>query len=209
MKIAQGEKNNILLGKAPSRLGFGLVTNYIWPYNQLPPAYAEILRQTVGVVVGSAGRRCKTMLKEFRDFVARGNVIELAVGVILGVAFGKVVASAVNDLIMPPIGMAIGGVDFTNLFVSLNGQYYPSIAAAEAAGAPTINYGRFLNTSFEFLIVAFAVFLMVKQINRLKGPAPAPAETRDCPFCVSRIPVRATRCPFCTADLTTFVPAEM
>ena len=143
------------------------------------------------------------MLKEFRDFAARGNVIELAVGVILGVAFGKVVTSAVNDLIMPPIGMAIGRVDFTNLFVSLNGQYYPSLAAAEAAGAPTINYGRFLNTSFEFLIVAFAVFLMVKQINRLKGPAPAALaeETRDCPFCVSRIPVRATRCAFCTADV--------
>lgn len=143
------------------------------------------------------------MLKEFRDFAARGNVIELAVGVILGVAFGKVVTSAVNDLIMPPIGMAIGRVDFTNLFVSLNGQHYPSLAAAEAVGAPTINYGRFLNTSFEFLIVAFAVFLMVKQINRLKGPAPtAPAEeTRDCPFCVSRIPVRATRCAFCTADV--------
>lgn len=143
------------------------------------------------------------MLKEFRDFAARGNVIELAVGVILGVAFGKVVTSAVNDLIMPPIGMAIGRVDFNNLFVSLNGQHFPSLAAAEAAGAPTINYGRFLNTSFEFLIVAFAVFLMVKQINRLKGPAPtAPAEeTRDCPFCVSRIPVRATRCAFCTADV--------
>ena len=143
------------------------------------------------------------MLKEFRDFAARGNVIELAVGVILGVAFGKVVTSAVNDLIMPPVGMAIGRVDFTNLFVSLNGQHYPSLAAAEAAGAPTINYGRFLNTSFEFLIVAFVVFLMVKQINRLKGPAPtAPAEeTRDCPFCVSRIPVRATRCAFCTADV--------
>jgi large conductance mechanosensitive channel len=143
------------------------------------------------------------MLKEFRDFAARGNVIELAVGVILGVAFGKVVTSAVNDLIMPPIGMAIGRVDSTNLFVSLNGQHFPSLPAAEAAGAPTINYGRFLNTSFEFLIVAFAVFLMVKQINRLKGPAPtAPAEeTRDCPFCVSRIPVRATRCAFCTADV--------
>lgn len=143
------------------------------------------------------------MLKEFRDFAARGNVIELAVGVILGVAFGKVVTSAVNDLIMPPIGMAIGRVDFTNLFVSLNGQHYASLAAAEAAGAPTINYGRFLNTSFEFLIVAFVVFLMVKQINRLKGPAPtAPAEeARDCPFCVSRIPVRATRCAFCTADV--------
>ena len=143
------------------------------------------------------------MLKEFRDFAARGNVIELAVGVILGVAFGKVVTSAVNDLIMPPIGMAIGRVDFTNLFVSLNGQHYPSLVAAEAAGAPTFNYGRFLNTSFEFLIVAFAVFLMVKQINRLKGPAPTtPAEeARDCPFCVSRIPVRATRCAFCTADV--------
>jgi large conductance mechanosensitive channel len=142
------------------------------------------------------------MLKEFRDFAARGNVIDLAVGVIIGAAFGKVVASVVADLIMPPIGMALGRVNFSNLFVSLNGISYPSLEAAKQAGAPTINYGIFLNTMIEFLIVAFAVFLLVKQINRLKKPAPAVVpETRDCPFCVSKIPIKATRCPFCTSQV--------
>jgi large conductance mechanosensitive channel len=142
------------------------------------------------------------MLKEFRDFAARGNVIDLAVGVIIGAAFGKVVASIVADLIMPPIGMALGRVNFSNLFVSLNGISYPSLEAAKQAGAPTINYGIFLNTMIEFLIVAFAVFLLVKQINRLKKPAPAVVpETRDCPFCVSKIPIKATRCPFCTSQV--------
>jgi large conductance mechanosensitive channel len=142
------------------------------------------------------------MLKEFRDFAARGNVIDLAVGVIIGAAFGKVVASIVADLIMPPIGMALGRVNFSNLFVSLNGVSYPSLEAAKQAGAPTINYGIFLNTMIEFLIVAFAVFLLVKQINRLKKPAPAVVpETRDCPFCVSKIPIKATRCPFCTSQV--------
>jgi len=142
------------------------------------------------------------MLKEFRDFAARGNVIDLAVGVIIGAAFGKVVASLVADLIMPPIGMALGRVNFSSLFVSLNGVSYPSLEAAKQAGAPTINYGIFLNTMIEFLIVAFAVFLLVKQINRLKKPAPAVVpETRDCPFCVSKIPIKATRCPFCTAQV--------
>ena len=142
------------------------------------------------------------MLKEFRDFAARGNVIDLAVGVIIGAAFGKVVASLVADLIMPPIGMALGRVNFSNLFVSLNGVSYPSLEAAKQAGAPTINYGIFLNTMIEFLIVAFAVFLLVKQINRLKKPAPAVVpETRDCPFCVSKIPIKATRCPFCTSQV--------
>jgi large conductance mechanosensitive channel len=143
-----------------------------------------------------------SMVKEFREFAARGNVIDLAVGVIIGAAFGKVVASAVADLIMPPIGMALGRVDFSNLFVSLNGTSYPSREAAKAAAAPTINYGLFINTVIEFLIVAFAVFLLVKWINRLRGPAPAPTpDTRDCPFCVSKIPIKATRCPFCTSQV--------
>jgi large conductance mechanosensitive channel len=143
------------------------------------------------------------MLKEFREFASRGNVVDLAVGVIIGAAFGKIVASTVNDLIMPPIGMLLGGIDFTDFFVALNGATYPSLAAAEAAGAPTINYGRFLNTVLEFLIVAFAVFLLVKQINRLKKPSPqAPTEeVRDCPFCVSRIPLKARRCPHCTSEV--------
>lgn len=143
------------------------------------------------------------LLKEFREFAARGNVIDLAVGVIIGAAFGKIVTSLVNDVVMPPIGRAIGGVDFKNLFVALNGQRYASIADAQKAGAPTINYGLFLNTVLEFLIVAFVIFLMVRQINRLKTPAPAPptVESRDCPFCVSRIPAKATRCPQCTSEL--------
>ena len=137
------------------------------------------------------------MFKEFRDFAARGNVIDLAVGVIIGAAFGKVVTSVVNDLIMPPIGMALGRVDFSNLFVALNGGTYASLAEARAAGAPTLNYGVFLNTCIEFVIVAFAVFLLVKQVNRLKGPPVI--DTRDCPFCLSKIAVKATRCPACTS----------
>jgi large conductance mechanosensitive channel len=143
------------------------------------------------------------MLKEFREFASRGNVVDLAVGVIIGAAFGKIVTSVVTDLIMPPIGMALGQVDFTNFFVALNGVTYASLAEAQAAGAPTINYGKFVNTIIEFLIIAFAVFLLVKQINRLKSAPPiAPAEdARDCPYCVSRIPTKARRCPFCTSEL--------
>ena len=142
------------------------------------------------------------MLKEFRDFAARGNVIDLAVGVIIGAAFGKIVASAVSDVIMPPLGMAIGRVDFKNLFIALNGLQYPSLEAAKQAGAPTINYGIFINTIIEFVLVAFAVFLLIRQINRLKGPAPVEAlDTRDCPFCASKIPIKATRCPFCTSQV--------
>jgi large conductance mechanosensitive channel len=141
------------------------------------------------------------MLKEFREFAARGNVIDLAVGVIIGAAFGKIVTSAVNDLLMPPIGMAIGRVDFADLFVTLDGSSWPSLEAAKAAAAPAIAYGQFLNTIIEFIVVAFAVFVMVKQINRLKTPEPtAPSEeARDCPFCVSRISKKATRCPHCTS----------
>jgi large conductance mechanosensitive channel len=143
------------------------------------------------------------MWKEFREFAARGNVLDLAVGVIIGAAFGRIVTSLVNDIVMPPIGMAIGGLDFSNLFVSLNGTSYASLAAAQAAGAPTINYGRFANSVLEFLIVAFVIFLLVRQINRLKTPAPAAAkdDSRDCPYCVSRIPRKATRCPHCTSEV--------
>ena len=144
-----------------------------------------------------------SLVREFREFAVKGNVIDLAVGVIIGAAFGKIVSSLVKDVVMPPIGMLLGGMDFTDFFVALNGATYPSLAAAEAAGAPTINYGRFLNTVLEFLIVAFAVFLLVKQINRLKKPIPvAPTEeVRDCPFCVSRIPLKARRCPHCTSEV--------
>ena len=143
------------------------------------------------------------MLKEFRDFAARGNVIDLAVGVIIGAAFGRIVTSAVDDVIMPPIGMALGRVDFKDLFTTLDGAVYPSLAAAKAAGAPVIAYGNFINTIVQFLIIAFVVFLMVRQINRLKTPVPsAPQDdSRDCPFCVSKISRKATKCPHCTSAL--------
>jgi len=143
------------------------------------------------------------MLKEFKEFAARGNVIDLAVGVIIGASFGKIVASLVSDVVMPPIGLLIGRVDFKNLFVSLNGQSYASLADAQKAAAPTINYGLFLNTVFEFLIVAFVIFLIIRQINRLSPPpqaAPAPP-TKTCPFCASAIPAAARKCPLCTSAL--------
>jgi len=143
------------------------------------------------------------MWKEFREFAARGSVLDLAVGVIIGAAFGQIVTSLVSDMIMPPIGMVIGGLDFSNLFITLNGGSYPSLAAAQAAGAPTINYGRFANTVLQFLVVAFVIFMLVRQINRMKTPAPAAPrdDSRDCPYCVSRISRKATRCPQCTSEV--------
>jgi large conductance mechanosensitive channel len=143
------------------------------------------------------------MFKEFKAFAARGNVVDLAVGVIIGAAFGKIVTSLVNDVVMPPVGLLIGRVDFKSLFVSLNGVSYPSLAEAQKAGAPTINYGLFLNTILEFVIVAFVVFLLVRQINRWHPPpAPAPAEPQKaCPQCTMPIPAPARRCPHCTSQL--------
>ncbi len=142
------------------------------------------------------------MLQEFKQFAMRGNVLDLAVAVVIGAAFGKIVTSFVNDILMPPLGLLAGRVDFSNLFVSLSGRSYPTLAAAKAAGAPTINYGLFLNTVLDFLIVAFAVFLLVRQVNRFaRKPEAAPATSRECPFCVSSIPIRAVRCPHCTSEL--------
>ena len=142
------------------------------------------------------------MFKEFREFAARGSVVDLAVGVIIGAAFGKIVTSAVDDLIMPPIGMLLGRVDFKDLFVSLNGTSYPSLEAAKAAAAPVIAYGNFMNIVIQFLIVAFVIFMMVRQINRLKTqPAPPSDEARDCQFCLSRVPRKATKCAHCTSTL--------
>lgn len=143
------------------------------------------------------------MLKEFKEFAMRGNVLDLAIGVIIGAAFGAIVNSAVADILMPPIGMLIGRVDFNDLFISLSGESYPSLVQAKAAGAPVIAYGSFLNTVLNFLIIAFAVFLIVKQVNRLKTPATAPEvpSTKECPYCASSIPVKAVRCGFCTSEL--------
>jgi large conductance mechanosensitive channel len=145
------------------------------------------------------------MLKEFKEFIMRGNVLDLAVAVVIGAAFGKIVASFVEDILMPPIGLALGGADFSNLFINLSGKAYPSVAAAKAAGAPTLNYGIFLNNIINFLIIAFAIFLLIKQINRLQKPAPAPAPvptTKECPHCLSVIAIKATRCAHCTSVLT-------
>ncbi|HTM50855.1 MAG TPA: large conductance mechanosensitive channel protein MscL [Bryobacteraceae bacterium] len=143
------------------------------------------------------------MLKEFKDFIMRGNVLDLAIAVIIGAAFGAIVTSMVNDLLMPPLGLALGKVDFKDLFISLNGQSYPSLAAAKTAGAPVIAYGQFTNTVINFLVIAFVIFMIVKQANRFKKPAPAPAApaTKDCPYCASPIPIKAIRCPLCTSDL--------
>jgi large conductance mechanosensitive channel len=142
------------------------------------------------------------MLREFKEFAMRGNVIDLAIAVIIGAAFGKIITSFVEDVLMPPIGLGLGKVDFSNLFINLSGKDYPSVAAAKAAGAATLNYGIFFNHVVNFLIIAFAIFLLVKQINRLQKPAPAAAPTtKECPHCFSSIPLKATRCPQCTSNL--------
>lgn len=143
------------------------------------------------------------MFKEFKEFAMRGNVLDMAVGIIIGAAFGQIVNSFVQDVLMPPIGRLIGHVDFSNRFVSLSGVHYDTIAAAKAAGAATLNYGLFLNTLINFLIVAFAVFLLVRQVNRF-APKPAPAAApamRDCPYCLTAIPAAATKCAHCTSEL--------
>lgn len=142
------------------------------------------------------------MLKEFKEFIMRGNVVDMAVGIIIGAAFGKIVTSFVNDILMPPIGLLLGKVDFSNLFISLSGQQYPTLTAAKTAGAATLNYGIFINTALDFVIIAFAIFLLIRQVNRMKRPAPEPApSTKECPFCLSAIPLKATRCPHCTSEM--------
>jgi large conductance mechanosensitive channel len=143
------------------------------------------------------------MLKEFKEFAMRGNVLDLAVGVIIGAAFGKIVSSLVDDILMPPIGKALGHVDFSNLFINLSETHYPTIAAAKAAGSPTINYGIFVNSVINFLIVAFAVFLLVRAVNRWTtkpAPSAAPA-SKECPQCAMQIPIAAKRCGHCTSNL--------
>src|SRR6202022_4076716 len=137
------------------------------------------------------------MLKEFREFALRGNVIDLAVGVTVAGAFGKIITSLVNDIIMPPVGLVIGGVDFADLFIDLSGRHSPTLADAKLHGAATINFGLFLNATIDFFIVAFSVFLLIRQVNRLVRrpivPTEEPSAARECPFCLSRIPARASR----------------
>ena len=142
------------------------------------------------------------MLKEFKEFIMRGNVLDLAVGIIIGGAFGKIISSFVADILMPPLGLILGKVNFSDLFINLSGTAYPTVAAAKAAGAPTVNYGIFINTVIDFLIVAFAIYLMIVQVNRLKKPKEeTPPATKDCPFCLSAIPIKAVRCPHCTSTI--------
>jgi large conductance mechanosensitive channel len=141
------------------------------------------------------------VFKEFKEFAMRGNVIDMAVGIIIGAAFGKIITSLVNDLIMPPIGLLLGRVNFNDLFVSLDGKPYATLAAAKTAGAPTLNYGIFLNNVLDFVIVAFAMFLLIRQFNRLMPPAPKPVTTRECPYCATEIPLKASRCAHCTSEV--------
>ena len=143
------------------------------------------------------------MLKEFKEFAMRGNVIDLAIGVIIGSAFGKIISSLVNDIIMPPIGLLLGKVDFSNLFITLSGESFDTLARAQEAGAITLNIGLFINAVIDFLIVALAIFLLVRQLNNMQKKDEKPVEptTRKCPFCMTEIPIKATRCPACTSKL--------
>ena len=149
------------------------------------------------------------MLKDFKEFAMRGNVVDMAVGIIIGAAFGTIVNTLVNDIIMPPIGLLLGKVDFSNLFILLqSGQApgpYASLADAKAAGAVTMNYGVFVNALISFIIVAFALFMIIKGMNQMRrqeAPPPAEPTTTDCPYCLSKVPIKATRCAFCTSDLS-------
>ncbi|MBN1233361.1 MAG: large conductance mechanosensitive channel protein MscL [Candidatus Coatesbacteria bacterium] len=142
------------------------------------------------------------MFKEFKEFAVKGNVIDMAVGVIIGSAFGKIITSFVNDVIMPPFGLILGKMDFSNLFINLSGKSFQSLAEAKAAGAPTLNIGLFLNTIIDFLIVASLIFLLIKQVNRFKKKPADEVLTKECPYCCSSIPVNAKKCLYCTSDLS-------
>jgi len=141
------------------------------------------------------------MLKEFKAFLMRGNVLDLAVALVIGAAFGKIIASFVEDVLMPPIGLLMGHVDFASLYINLSGKAYASLAEAKAAGAPTINYGAFLNTVIAFVIISAAIFMVVKVANKMQKPAEAEVTTKDCPYCLISIPVGATRCGHCTSPM--------
>lgn len=145
------------------------------------------------------------MFKEFKEFAMRGNVIDLAIGVVIGAAFGKIVTSFVNDILMPPLGLLLGGLNFNNYFIVLKGGAFSTLEEAQAAGAITWNYGAFITSIIDFLIVAFAIFMVVRQINRLQRQeeaAPAEPTTKECPYCSTEIPIKASRCPHCTSQLT-------
>jgi large conductance mechanosensitive channel len=142
------------------------------------------------------------MMREFREFIMKGNALDMAIGIVLGVAFGAIIGSLVADILLPPIGLLLGGLDFTNLFIRLAGPPAETLAAAREAGAVTINYGVFLNKIIDFIIIGFVLFLIVRQMNRLRRPAPAPVTTKECPYCFTQVPLKATRCPACTSPLT-------
>jgi large conductance mechanosensitive channel len=142
------------------------------------------------------------MVKEFKEFVMRGNVLDMAVGIIIGAAFGKIVSSLVGDVLMPPIGLVLGQVSFSDLFINLSSTPYPSLAAAKAAGAATINYGAFIQSAIDFLIISAVIFILIRQVNRFKKDAPPPPpSSKTCPYCISAIPLKATRCPHCTSEV--------
>lgn len=144
------------------------------------------------------------MLNDFKTFIMRGNVLDLAVAVIIGGAFGKIIASLVNDVLMPLIGLVLGGISFADRFIPLDGKSYATLAEAQAAGAATLNYGLFINATIDFVIIAFVIFMLVRAAARLQKPAPASAPTtKDCPYCLTSIPLKATRCPNCTSELKT------
>jgi large conductance mechanosensitive channel len=173
----------------------------------VPAALLSASRRLVLRIVRSGGWGCTIegraamgLFKEFKEFSVKGNVIDLAIGVIIGAAFGKIVTSLVNDIIMPPIGKLTGGLNFSNLFVNMSDAEYASLEAAKKAGAATLNYGVFIQAVIDFLIVAFVIFLVIKQVNRFKAPPPAP-DTRECPFCLTKIPQKASRCLACTSQV--------
>ncbi len=155
------------------------------------------------MLLGNKGGR---FVSEFKEFALRGNMLDMAVGIIVGAAFGRVVSSFVSDILMPPLGLITGHSDFSNKFISLSGSY-PTLAQAKAAGAATINYGIFLNAVSDFVLVAFAVFLLIRQINRLRSQQVVSCNSKECPYCLTSIPLKATRCPHCTSALETVVSA--
>jgi large conductance mechanosensitive channel len=164
----------------------------------------KLARPAAGSAVKCGRHQGATVMwKDFRAFIMRGSVVDLAIGVIIGAAFGKIVSSLVSDIIMPPIGLVLGQVDFSDLFISLSRHHYASVAAAKAAGAPTLNIGLFINAVIDFVIVALVVFIVMRYVNKmLPKPPPPTAAIKDCPRCATSIPLAATRCPHCTSELT-------